>query len=336
MTIYTLEKVKRRRGTFCLDIDELCLEQGRIYALTGPNGCGKTTLLDLLAFISEPWQGHLEFAGQPVDQTSQPIMRSLRRRVGYLMQSPYLFNTSVMKNIRYGLEIRNCPPDTIDQRVAGIAEKLRLTHLLSTNAHRLSGGEVQRVAIARTLVLDAEVLLLDEPTANVDKDNIYLVEELIKQVHGERNTSVIMSTHSSDQARRMTSSMFSMLNGRITDAGDENVFRGTLTRSDDGKLTVNLGRDVVLSVTSGTEGPVTLVIDPCEIVLSDKEVDSSTPNGLHGSIVKLEAADGLVRVSVDCGIMLCALVDRNSYADLNVNIGTAVSVTFTSKAIKLI
>jgi len=225
--VYSLDNIRQRRGSFCLNIDRLRITQGQIYVLTGPNGCGKTSLLDLLAFLSLPSEGSLHFAGDRVVSDSPSALLALRRRIGYLMQDPYLFNTSVVKNIRYGLELQKCPTDAMERRVADIAEKLRLTHLLHCNAHRLSGGEAQRVAIARTLVLEPEVLLLDEPTANIDRARIQSVEQLIKQVQTERGTSVIMSTHSTDQARRMATRLLTMVEGRVIEAGHEHLFSRT-------------------------------------------------------------------------------------------------------------
>ena len=336
MNVYELEKVALHRGDFRLQIDRLHFEQGRVHALTGPNGCGKTTILNLLAFLSGPWRGQLDFCGEAVSPTGRDKLLAHRRKIGYLMQNPYLFNTSVRNNIRYGLDIRGIPRDAANDRVAGIAERLQLTHLLSANAHRLSGGEAQRVALARTLAIEPQVLLLDEPTANIDKQNIHLIEQLIRQANAEKNLSVVMSTHSADQAYRMTDRILSIIDGKVADAGYENVFAGTLKMADDGTRTVALGGGVEFQVAAGTEGRVTAVINPGDIILSDHELDSSALNRLRGPIAKTEDVNGSVRVFVNCGVLLCALVTKRSYVDLDLNIGKKVWATFKANAVKVI
>lgn len=336
MNLYTLEGITAQRGAFRLRIDELNLERGRVYALTGPNGCGKTTLLNLLAFLSERWQGQLGFCDERVAPTDQAKLLAHRRKIGYLMQNPYLFNTSVHRNVRYGLDVRGVPHDTADRRVADIAKELHLTHLLSANAHRLSGGEAQRVALARTLAIEPQVLLLDEPTANIDKQNIHLIEQLIRKTNTEKKLSVIMSTHSSDQACRMTNRILSIIDGKVADAAYENVFTGVLKVAQGGTRTVAVGSGVEFQVAAGAEGRVTVVINPADIILSDRELDSSALNRLHGPIAKTEDVNGSVRVFVNCGVVLCALVTKKSYVDLGLNIGKEIWATFKANAVKVI
>jgi len=336
MKVYELTGIELQRGGFRLCIDKLHFEQGRIHAIAGPNGSGKTTLLNLMGFLSGPWRGRLDFRGNTVVPSEQTALPARRRQIGYLMQNPYLFNTTVRNNIRYGLDVRGITGQSAEQRVRQVAEELNLPELLSADAHRLSGGEAQRVALARTLAFKPDVLLLDEPTANVDRQNIRAIEQLVKTLNRTCGTSVIMSTHSSDQAYRMTDSMISMVDGKIAHAGYENVFSGTLRLGNNAVKTVSLDQGPRIHVASGTEGPVTVVIDPAEIILSRKELQSSALNRLHGPITKTEDVNGSVRVLIDCGILLCALVTRRSYADLGLNIGKEVWATFKANAVRVL
>ncbi len=214
MSVYVLKEIKARRGGFLLSVDGLRLDQGRVYAVAGPNGSGKTTLLNLLGFMCASWEGRLVFHGNVVVPREKDRVLE-RRRVGYLMQNPYLFNTTVRRNIRYGLDVRHVPRAEAEERVAAIAVELGLTHLLSANAHRLSGGEAQRVTLARTLAFDADVLLLDEPTANVDRVNIGRIEDVVGRIVHERRATVVLATHSGDQAQRLADETIWMDEGRI-------------------------------------------------------------------------------------------------------------------------
>lgn len=216
MNVYVLEKVKTRRGGFQLSIDNLQLEEGRVYALVGPNGSGKTTLLNLLGFLPLTWDGHITFNGDSVAPREDRRLLTHRRQVGYLMQNPYLFNTTVYRNIRYGLDVRKIPREAAEMRVSVMAEHLGLNHLLKANAHRLSGGETQRTALARTLVLESGIVLLDEPTANVDRVNVGRIEDAILRLREQKPATIILTTHSENQATRIADTIIRMDDGRIT------------------------------------------------------------------------------------------------------------------------
>ena len=201
MNAYDLKDIERRRGDFDLRIGgSFRLQSGEIYAVAGPNGCGKSTLLNLLALLDRPQQGEVVFRGEPVAYERPEALLALRRRVGYLMQNPYLFKLSVFDNIAYGLRVRGRRKPAVRDRVRAVMDGLSLTHLAARPARELSGGEAQRVALARTLAPETEVLLLDEPTANVDRNQVHAVEEAILWMNRERNVTVVLATHSREQA----------------------------------------------------------------------------------------------------------------------------------------
>lgn len=334
--MYILQKIQSDVADFSLIVDDCRLDRGKIYAIAGPNGCGKSTFLNLLAFLVPPTRGSLVFDGNPVNYADSTGLLNARRRIAYLMQDPYIFNMSVRDNVGCGLKLRGCSRRMIRERTDEVLDTLQLSDLADRPAHTVSGGEAQRVALARTLVLDADVFLLDEPTANVDEQNIHVVEALILRLNRERNATVILSTHSRDQACRMSQNLISIIKGRISDISYENVFSGTLKKEDDGLRTVTVFEKVELRVGQGNEGDVTIAIDPEDILLSGEEIRSSALNRFAGTITKVEDVNGSLRVFIDTGVTLCALITRRSFLDMGLNIGKRVWVTFKANAVKVL
>lgn len=334
--MYELHQTVCARDGFSLQVEKCRLERGATYAVVGPNGSGKTTFLDLLALQRAPTEGELLFAGQAVDWDDRRELLSQRRRLAYLMQNPYLFSTSVAGNIAYGLELRGMGKEEIGDRVAAMARRLSLEHLLTRSAQRLSGGEAQRVALARTLVLDADAYLLDEPTANVDRQHVHRVEELIREVGARRGATVVLTTHSQEQAYRLSTSHVSIIDGQLSDVAYENVLAGELRAEADGVRSVSLTGGVELKIAEGEAGPVTVAIDPQHLILSAEELQSSALNRFPGTVTRAEALGDSLRVFVDVGVPLCALVTARSFEEMGLKVGQRVWVTFKATAVHVL
>lgn len=200
--IYELrELVRQYNGRFVLNIHHLDIQQGEILAIVGPSGAGKSTLLRQLAFLEPPSSGTLTFCGEPVNGQGPPL--AVRRRVTQVFQKPVLLSQSVADNVAFGLKIRGMAGDGVKTAVFQTLTDVGLAHLAHAHAKTLSGGEAQRVALARALILQPSVLLLDEPTANLDPGNIKLIEQIIVRANRERHTTIILVTHNIFQARRI-------------------------------------------------------------------------------------------------------------------------------------
>lgn len=337
MMLYALNDIESTVGDFSLSVNDCLLESGRIYSVVGPNGSGKTTLLNLLAFLHRPSRGSVLFRGDEVDYANRVHMLSLRRQIGYLMQNPYLFNMSVADNISYGLKVRGVSKEEAGHRVEAIMAQLSLSQLACRNAHGLSGGEAQRVALARTLVLDCDVMLLDEPTVNVDRRNVRAVEKAILQLNRENKTTIILTTHSQDQAYRMSRNVLSIINGRISGIAYENVFDGHVLEGSGGVPVVSVGEGISFAIGSGTPGEsVTIAVDPKNVILSQTQLSSSALNTFEGAITKAEEIGGVLRVFVDIGVSLCAVLTRKSFVNMGLNVGKTVWVTFKANAVKVL
>ena len=219
-TIYRLKNVKKAyAGRTVVDIDGLEIRRGEFLAIVGPSGAGKSTLLRMLNFLEYPDEGQIEYAGQAA---SANMPMQLRRQVTTVFQHPALLHDSVENNVAYGLRLRgqrNCQSD-----VRAILARMGLDKLRRSQARTLSGGEAQRVALARAVIVNPEVLLLDEPSANLDPYNIGLIEEVMKEVNQTRGTTMLIVTHNVFQARRMAQRVALILDGRIIEAAPTNEF----------------------------------------------------------------------------------------------------------------
>ena len=218
--IYELDGVQHHYGSRqVLDVTKLAIHQGEIFALVGPSGAGKSTLLRLLNFLEWPGAGRFSFAGQPVTNT---LPLTEKRRVVAVFQKPGLLNRTVAANIGYGLGLRGrvLPPALLQAWL----ERLGLTSLAHQSAHLLSAGEAQRVALARALVLEPDVLLLDEPTANLDPYNVGLIERIVREEQVRTGMTVVLVTHNVFQARRLAHRVGLLLEGRLVEVNTTEDF----------------------------------------------------------------------------------------------------------------
>ncbi|MCK5581411.1 MAG: ABC transporter ATP-binding protein [Candidatus Omnitrophica bacterium] len=336
MSCYELEGVRQKFNEFTLKIEKCCFIKGKIYSLVGPNGCGKSTFLNILSFLDKPLEGKISFKGKTVDNSNPREVVSLRRQIGYFLQNTYLFNMSVYDNVAYGLKLRKIPESEIRRRAGSMLATLSLSHISDKHVRRLSGGEAQKVALARTLVLDTDVLLLDEPTSNVDKNSTRVIEEVVLALNKERQTTVFVATHSFDQAYRLSHNVVSMINGGIKEISCENVFSGVLVKEENDLYALKLTDTVVLKLVYCENKLVTVVVDPKDIVLSLEQFDSSACNSFSGKINKIEEVNGFLRVFVDVGVIFCAVVTQASFHRLQLNIGRKIWVTFKVASVKVL
>ena len=211
--IYRLRQLtKQYDGRRVLDVNQLDIQRSEILALVGPSGSGKSTLLRLLNFLEPPSSGAIEFLGAPF--TPNKLMPlTLRRRVTMVFQRSILLNRSVKANVRYSYRLHGHRNSNglIDTTLADVG----LADLVQQNARKLSGGEAQRVALARAMVLQPDVLLLDEPTANLDPYNVHMIEEILFRLNQQTGTTLVLVTHNVFQARRLAQRVALILDGRL-------------------------------------------------------------------------------------------------------------------------
>jgi tungstate transport system ATP-binding protein len=219
---YALEGLAREYGgRRVLDLARLDICDGEVLGLVGPSGSGKSTLLRLLNFLESPSSGMIRFQGQELTPDQEAPL-ALRRRVTTVPQRPVLLSRSVWDNVRYGLQLRGERDG--GAQVAEALDVVGLSALARQPARTLSGGEAQRVALARALVLRPDVLLLDEPTANLDPYNVGVIETTVRALNQQRGTTVVLVTHNVFQARRLAHRVGLLLDGRLVEVADVETF----------------------------------------------------------------------------------------------------------------
>jgi tungstate transport system ATP-binding protein len=220
--LYHLEGVRKTYGgPPVLDVEHLEVATGEVLFLLGPTGAGKSTLLRLLAGVEPPSAGRLSFGTWRLDERALPL--DVLRRITLVFQRPLLLRGTVKANVEYGLRLRNLARRHTE-RVDAVLARLGLTPLAGRSAHTLSGGETHLVSLARALVLEPQVLLLDEPTAHLDPARVALVESAVRDDHARRDTTVVWATHNLFQARRVADRVALLLEGRLAEVSSTEVF----------------------------------------------------------------------------------------------------------------
>ena len=228
-TLVELSNVSKRFNDRCvLDNVNLQVQEGEILALLGPNGSGKSTLLKVLALLLPHDGGEIKFQGVKVTGKN---LEFLRLQSTLVFQKTLLLNTSVFNNVAYGLKIRKMPKDKIAQEVHRALKLVKLEGFEKRPAKKLSGGEQQRVSMARALVLQTKLLLLDEPTANLDPKNVAIIEEVISAVNQQLKITVVMATHNMFQAESLPTRIALISEGSITEVGAPRRFSARFQRT---------------------------------------------------------------------------------------------------------
>lgn len=204
---------KEYEGKQVLNINELEFNEGKIYGILGANGSGKSTLLDILALQDKAYTGELELT-----DGSQP------QDISYMQQKSYIFDISVLDNVLLGIRRTGLNKKQMESAAMEALENVGMTSFANKNATKLSGGEAQRVALARTLILNKKIVILDEPASAVDITNTDLIEKYIKNSNKENNNILILSTHNPAQAHRICDEIIYLKDGIIIEKSNVEDF----------------------------------------------------------------------------------------------------------------
>ena len=318
-----------------LDIPDLELGNGQIYGLQGPNGAGKTTLLNILALLESPTTGTVSYKSVPV-QYSEPYLQPLRKEVVLVDQLPLLFTTTVFKNLEFGLKIRGIEKEERKRRILKGLDMVGMADFVHTAAHQLSGGETQRVALAARLVLKPEILLLDEPTANVDVTSAQQIKEAALMARREWNTTLIIASHDWDWLYDVCDQVLHLLKGRLFESGGENVIPGPWHPCESNLWEKRLPDGQCIRVSEPPEPDAIAIIESTSIA-SASNMNLTGANNLEGMVSRL----ALEKTSTD--IMATILIGnlpftlklpRQKIHQENLYPGQKVRLQYSPKSVK--
>jgi tungstate transport system ATP-binding protein len=206
----------QRNGRDALKIKSLDVKRGETLAIVGPNGAGKSTLLLALAHLIKPKHGEILFNGNPISQMNE---LEYRRKISFVFQDPLLMDMTVEKNIALGLKFRSTDKDETRIRVNRWSQAMGVESLLGRRAGQLSGGEAQRVSLARAFVLDPELLLMDEPFSAVDPPTRAQLLKDLSTLLSEDHRTTIFVTHNLKEAAQISDRVAVIINGELKQVG---------------------------------------------------------------------------------------------------------------------
>jgi tungstate transport system ATP-binding protein len=353
--IETIDLGQKREKRDILKKVSIRVERGEVRALIGPTGAGKTTLLRLIDLLDEPAEGKILIGGTDV-YAAEKSKLEIRRRIAFVLQKPVVFNMSVFNNISYGLKWRGMESRLIREKVDNLLEVVGLTEYRNRNAKTLSGGEMQRVAIARAIATDPEILLLDEPSANLDPVASAKIEELIKGIIKRETMTVIVATHDMAQGQRLADKITVLVNGEVVQTGAprdifssptnrqvaefvgmDNILDGNIIACDGETALIDINGTVIEAVADCEIGQeVSACWRPEDVTLAFEKMSSSARNSLEGRISRTLYGGPLCRVEVDCGFPVAALVTKRSAEEMKLEKGMRVYATIKAVNVHVI
>ncbi|MBN1104564.1 MAG: ATP-binding cassette domain-containing protein, partial [Deltaproteobacteria bacterium] len=318
-----------------LDLPSLGLEKGLIYSLQGPNGSGKTTLLEILSFLAPPTSGEIMYEGRKV-APGRNNLTALRREIVMVPQNPILFSTTVWKNVALGLKLRGISREERERAVDECLDLVGMRDFLNAPAHKLSGGETQRIAIARALACSPKVIFFDEPTSNVDTTSQKAIERIMRDINARKDISLVFTSHDPGQASRLSHRVISLFEGRLVNSAFGNIFKGHISMDGRGREICLLEDRVRLVVEAHRSGDVTLSLNPTKIKILGQGDPKPLQNCMRGVIVRLADEGNQTLLTLDIGVPLNILFSTDSTSCPPLSLRREVEVYCPPEAIQVL
>ena len=332
-----------------LDIETIEVRGGEILSVLGPNGAGKSTLLRVLAMLQTPDSGSISFLGH----TGREAEKLLRKHCAFVFQRPHLWAGTVRSNIELGLRLRGHASDSMRLLAEESAAQLGIQGLMERDARALSGGEAQRVAVARAMALDPDVLFLDEPASNLDAMARTALIEDLEHVARDGRHATVLATHDRADAFSLADRVIVLRDGRVVQSGcpedlfenpvdpfiaavtgAELSFRASVTSSQDGLLVVRVDETELLAAGSAAPGDrVRVVYRPEDLFLSRAEVQGSPRNRFQARVTELRPAGSLLRVRLEGAGHWVAVITRAAADELSLEVGGRIWVQVKATAL---
>ena len=336
-------------GEFVLQHINIDVRQGEYFIILGPTGAGKTVLLEAVAGLYPVLEGEIWVNGR--DITS---LKPEKRGIGIVYQDQMLFpHLSVAENIAFGLKSMKCPREHVKPKVNAISELLGIAHLLHRQPSTLSGGEKQKTALARALVTEPAVLLLDEPLSALDPDTKEKMQQELAELHRRLKVTIIHVTHDFEEAVALGERVAVINEGQIAQIGtpeevlrrpnsefvarfalSRNIFSGMAHDTGGGYVAVDIGGIELMGVT-GVRGAAHVSLRPEDIFISNEPLQSTARNSFEGTITEVTDRGAVMHVKVSVPPDFVCLVTRQAVEELELRKGMKVWITFKASAMHI-
>ena len=336
-------------GDFQLKDIELTVDEGEYFIVLGPTGAGKTVLLESIAGLYPVKSGQIWLRGKEVTS-----LEPEKRNISIVYQDHALFpHLSAGENILFGLKIHRRPKQELTQTLDWISDLLGIAHLLDRSPDTLSGGERQKVALARALSTKPEVLLLDEPLSALDPETREGVQKELRQLHNQLRVTTIHVTHDFEEAIAMGDHIAVLGEGGIKQVGTpeqifhqpnsefvarfamvRNIFTGEVVEKDDG-IIVFCTEDTELVVVTDLRGKSHASVRPEDILISPEPLRSSARNSFCGTITHIADRGSTLYLTVNLPPDFICLVTRRSLEEMGLAEGQRVYITFKASAVHI-
>jgi len=347
--------VVERNKIKVLDVDHIVIQRGELLSVIGPNGAGKSTLLMALSTLLPVTKGEIIFENEKVDDRNK---LAFRRQIGMVLQDPLLLDTTVSQNIATGMRFRGIKESIIKKSVTKWAEQLNISHLLKRKSRQLSGGEAQRVSLARALALEPKILFLDEPFSALDAPTRAKLITDFQLLQKDHHITTLFVTHDLDEAMILADRVAIVMAGGIRQVGSpvdvfsspsdqevarfvgvETIIPGKVTAVKDELVVIKVnGYALEVVGTASVNSEVFVCMRPEDVTLwkDPQRSQTSARNHLYGQIKEMSPQGPLERIVIDCGFLLVALITRTSAKEMQLAIGQNIHASFKASTAHLI
>jgi molybdate/tungstate transport system ATP-binding protein len=342
-----IENLSNDWKEFKINNINLQVKDNEYFIILGPSGSGKTMLLELIAGM---WP--LDSGKIYMDNRDITTLPPEKRGIGFVYQNYMLFpHKTVFENIAFGLKVRKVRDEEIKTRVKEMMDLLKISHLADRLPRTLSGGEQQRTALARALIIYPKILLMDEPLSALDRKTRDELMQELKEIHRKFDVTLVHVTHNFDEALMLADRIAIMRNGEISQVGTsteifrhpadkfvadfvgaENIIEGTAKKDGERLTIINTGNISIYS-TEQKHGHVHITVRPEDIILSTQKVETSARNVFKGPIKEIVDTGALIKLTIDVGEPLVVFLTRQSFLDMELNIGKSVWTYFKATAV---
>lgn len=347
----TLHNIYWGSTQFTLSVPSLEFADHAHCMIMGRSGSGKTLLLSIIAGIVKPLTGTVLLDGNDIT-----AIQPQRRNIAVVYQDPLLFpHLSVIENICFGLTMQKVPKAHIHAKASEIMTLCNIEHLKDRDTRNLSGGEKQRVAFARALILEPKILLLDEPFTALDPVSKEELVALLQRIKKHYNPMILHVTHDFDETVAMGDYLYVMSNGRViqhgsvmdvyrypqdvfvaTMVGARNIFTGRVVHSREGTYFVTQKGCRFFLGNGASSNHTHAIVRSEDIIIAKKMQNSSATNQFKGVVTDIVEIKGLYKISIDIGEMIQSVITKRSLVALNIKKGTKVVVIFKGSAVYLL